>query len=119
MASDIGSEAGDAYEESRVTADAEAKEQLNGELQDDVDEMEEDEEEEEKAAREVEADEEPEDVEEGADEDDDNASGGEDEYVVEAIRGHRIRRGIVEYEIKWLGYEDRDNTWEPEDNLLP
>ena len=40
-----------------------------------------------------------------------------DEYEVEAIVGRRNNNGRVEYLIKWKGYSDTDNTWEPESNL--
>lgn len=45
-----------------------------------------------------------------------NNSDGED-YVVEKIVKKRIRNGFVEYFIKWEGYSDEHNTWEPEGNL--
>lgn len=50
----------------------------------------------------------------------------EEEYVVEAIVGKRtIRRKvggrikvIVEVQVKWEGYGEQDNTWEPRANML-
>ena len=38
------------------------------------------------------------------------------EYFVEEIIAHRgnIKRTTqVEFKVKWLGYEEEDNTWEP------
>jgi len=40
------------------------------------------------------------------------------EYVVEAILDKRLIRGKWEYLIKWEGYSDEDNTWEPEENCI-
>ncbi|KAF7273788.1 chromobox protein homolog 5-like [Rhynchophorus ferrugineus] len=40
-----------------------------------------------------------------------------EEYVVEKIIDCRIKSGVKEYLLKWIGYDDKDNTWEPESNL--
>jgi len=42
----------------------------------------------------------------------------EEEYEVESIVDKRIRRGKVEYLVKWKGWEDpSDNTWETVANM--
>src|SRR6202142_436318 len=42
---------------------------------------------------------------------------GELEYDVEKIIDSRMRRGRLEYLVKWEGYTTEHNTWEPESNL--
>jgi hypothetical protein len=41
----------------------------------------------------------------------------DEEYEVEKIIKKRIRNGKIEYLVKWLGYDDNNNTWEPVTNL--
>jgi hypothetical protein len=46
---------------------------------------------------------------------------GQTEFVVEKILDSRVlntgRRKKVEYLVKWLGYDDSENTWEPPSHL--
>jgi len=41
----------------------------------------------------------------------------EGEYEVESIADKRMKKGKVEYLVKWIGWSSDDNTWEPVGNL--
>ncbi|CAM6124018.1 unnamed protein product [Calypogeia fissa] len=45
-----------------------------------------------------------------------------EEYEVEAILDHRYKRRfgkqLLEYLVKWIGYDQAECTWEPEENLM-
>ncbi|XP_045842421.1 E3 SUMO-protein ligase CBX4 [Meles meles] len=43
---------------------------------------------------------------------------GEHVFAVESIEKKRIRKGRVEYLVKWRGWSPKYNTWEPEENIL-
>ncbi|XP_041033815.1 chromobox protein homolog 7 [Carcharodon carcharias] len=43
---------------------------------------------------------------------------GEQVFAVENISKKRIRKGRVEYLVKWKGWPPKYSTWEPEDHIL-
>ena len=43
--------------------------------------------------------------------------GGEEEWEIEAIVGHRGLESCRQYKIKWKGFGDNEITWEPEHNI--
>ena len=38
-------------------------------------------------------------------------------YFVKAILKSRVRRKVKQYLVQWKGYDESENTWEPEDSL--
>ncbi|KAI8335614.1 hypothetical protein BD560DRAFT_440529 [Blakeslea trispora] len=46
----------------------------------------------------------------------------EEEYEVERIKSHKIfvsknKKSILKYLVKWIGYTDKESTWEPAESL--
>lgn len=46
--------------------------------------------------------------------DDEDATAEDEEYVVERIVGQRRRNGRLEYKVRWAGYGEEEDSWEPE-----
>ena len=42
---------------------------------------------------------------------------GKDTYEPEKIVAQRLAKGVTQYQVKWVGYETKDNTWEPMEHL--
>lgn len=43
---------------------------------------------------------------------------GDQVFAVESITKKRVRKGNVEYLLKWQGWPPKYSTWEPEENIL-
>ncbi|XP_015277960.1 PREDICTED: chromobox protein homolog 2 [Gekko japonicus] len=46
------------------------------------------------------------------------SSVGEQVFAAECILSKRLRKGKVEYLVKWRGWSSKHNSWEPEENIL-
>lgn len=46
-----------------------------------------------------------------------DAASDEPEYVVESILARRKKNGRTEYKVHWAGYDDSEDTWEPESHV--
>ncbi|XP_031276168.1 chromo domain-containing protein LHP1 [Pistacia vera] len=86
----------------------EVKQQDGEEIEEENEEEEEEEEDEEDEDEEVARDEEPQE---------DRPKLDEGFFEIEAIRRRRIRKGQLQYLIKWRGWPETANTWEPLENL--
>ena len=42
---------------------------------------------------------------------------GKDVYEPEKIIGRRLSKGVTQFNVKWVGWADKDNTWEPIEHL--
>ncbi|KAL1507092.1 hypothetical protein AB1Y20_007951 [Prymnesium parvum] len=38
-------------------------------------------------------------------------------YEPEKVVAQRLAKGVSQFLVKWVGYESKDNTWEPIENL--
>lgn len=45
------------------------------------------------------------------------AQNGNNEFEVEEIVEHKIKKGISCYKVRWLGWNAKDDTWVPEEEL--
>ena len=42
---------------------------------------------------------------------------GKETYEPEAIVGERLAKGVTQFQVKWVGWSTKDNTWEPIEHL--
>lgn len=42
---------------------------------------------------------------------------GKETYEPEEIVGQRLAKGVTQYQVKWVGWATKDNTWEPIEHL--
>ena len=46
-----------------------------------------------------------------------DAAAGKDTYEPEKIIAHRLAKGVSQWLVKWVGWESKNNTWEPLEHL--
>ena len=46
-----------------------------------------------------------------------DGAAGKDVYEPEKVLAERLAKGVTQYLVKWVGYESKDNTWEPIEHL--
>ena len=46
-----------------------------------------------------------------------NAKKRNNEFEVQEILDHKLRKGIWSYKVRWLGWGAKDDTWVPEEQL--
>ena len=46
-----------------------------------------------------------------------DAAAGKDKYEPEKVIAERLARGSTQYQVKWVNYESKHNTWEPIEHL--
>jgi hypothetical protein len=46
-----------------------------------------------------------------------DAAAGKDTYEPERVVAERLAKGVTQYQVKWVGYDSKHNTWEPIQHL--
>jgi len=46
-----------------------------------------------------------------------DGAAGKETYEPEKIVGRRLEKGVTKFQVKWVGWETKDNTWEPIEHL--
>jgi hypothetical protein len=56
---------------------------------------------------------------EGSDEDQGADEERDDTWEIEGVVSKRYRGGVLQYQVKWLGFDTSENTWEPKSEIPP
>ena len=46
-----------------------------------------------------------------------DAAAGKDTYEPERVVAERLAQGVTQYQVKWVGWDTKHNTWEPLEHL--